>query len=126
VRIAFTIVAGVIGLFIAYGYPFVAVLRGGHFGKAVANAWAVLFVFMVFLCFLLPGVITLFSRELGREMFRAWVPEGPAVGAAMIIGWLPPLIAALIGLAVRWLLGIFWPHALARLDSFRRTHEADA
>ncbi len=76
-RITFVIVTGVIGLFIAYGYPFLSILRGGHFGKTVAKAWVACFVFMLFLCLLLPGFITLLSRDLGGEMFTSWGPVDP-------------------------------------------------
>jgi hypothetical protein len=125
-RLAFCIVSGVIGQFIGYGYPLIAALRGKRFLKTILKAWLLLFTYMLCLCVILPGVVTLFDREFGRQMFRSWVPEGPAVAAALIAGWLPPVMAGLVGLAFRWLFQAYWPRALARIENWRFKHEEHA
>jgi hypothetical protein len=71
---------------------------------------------MVCLCFLVPGIVSLFDRPLSREMLTHWVPEGPGVVAVAVVGWLPASMAALIALLVRWLLRTFWPKAFTRVD----------
>ena len=118
-RLAFWIVSGVVGLVIAYGYPLVAVLRRKRFLKTILTAWLLLFGYMLCLCLLLPGEVTLFDRGFGREMSSTWVPEGPAVAAALLVGWLPPLMAGLVALFIRWLLEAYWPQGLARIESWR-------
>src|ERR1041384_382583 len=112
-RITFVIASGCIGLAIAYAYPLVAILRGRNIGVTVLKAWAALLVYVVVLCGVLPLAVTYFNHELGREMFMRWVPERTAVGGALVLGWLPPSMAGLFALAMRWLLGAYWPNGLA-------------
>ena len=44
------------------------------------------------------------------------------VGLDLEIGWLPPLMAGLVALFVRWLLEAYWPQSLARIESWRFRH----
>ena len=116
-RNAFIIITASFSVVLAYIYPLVAVVRGRPLGKIVLRTWLWLVTYLLFLCLLLPGLVTLVSRELGREMFRTWVPEGPGVVAALFVGWLPPLVAGLVALALRWFLARLWPRALSVLES---------
>lgn len=92
---------GLIALSLAWVYPLVAVMRGRRLAKTVVITWGLVVAYVVALCFLLPGVVSLFSAESGREMLNRWVPEGPGVIAVMFVGWFPPLVAGSLGYAIR-------------------------
>jgi hypothetical protein len=124
-RIAFIAATGLVGLYIAYGRPFFVGLRGGSVLKTIGIAWARLVVFMTLLCLVAPMSVGFFSEKLGHEMFTNWVPEMPAIIAALVIGWLPPLLALSVGSLVRAGLGSFWPRALSRIDALDKTDETE-
>lgn len=117
-RNAFYIVTGMINLAIAVGYPFISALRGNNVPKAIRNAWGFYILYIIFLCLLLPGLVLQINKEFGREMLRTWVPDMPGIVAVVFMGWLPPLIAAVIGLALRHVLTRFGGRALARIEAF--------
>lgn len=116
-KTAFLIASGLTGIFVAYGYPLVAILRGKRVLRTVVIGWGLLFIYMFSLCFLIPMLVSVFSRDLANEMWRSWVPEGPAVAAIAIMGWMPPLMAVVIGMVIKSALNRFWPATLKRIEA---------
>jgi len=68
-------------------------------------------------------LVSAFSRDFAKEMWRSWVPEGPGVVAAGVMGWLPPLMAVAIGMVVKSLLYRFWPATSKRIQNFGRSDD---
>ena len=108
-REAFILLGVIVGLAIFYLLPFALILRGGRPLRVIAIGWLSAFGYIVFLCLLLPGIVHLFSKEMGREMLNNWVPEGPAVVAVGVMGWVPAVMAVAVGMVVKTLLNRFCP-----------------
>lgn len=115
-RVAFIITTSVIGILIAYGYPFVAILRGRPVFLTIGKGWALVFLYMLFLCFLLPMLVSLVNRDLAKEMLNDWVPEGPSVVAAAFMGWLPALMGVAIGMVAKAVLNGVSPALSKRIE----------
>ena len=105
-----------LGFLIGWGYPFLAVLRGRPFPGPFLAAWGGMLLWSVVFSLGVPGVVNLFSHEFAREMQSNWLPTPQGIPLIVIIGWWPPLVAALLALGARWLLRTLWPTALVRLD----------
>ncbi len=72
------IIAGII--------PFRRIVRGGSVKWAFFLCWGLLIVTFALWSLGIPLICAAFSRNLAREVW-SWVPEGPAVFALVIFGW---------------------------------------
>jgi hypothetical protein len=113
-RVFFIITTSLIGVFIAYGYPFIAMLRGNRLWPTLGIGWALLFLYFLTLCSLLPFSVIAFDREFGAEMMRNWVPEMPGAMAVAVMGWFPVLMGAALGMSAKLVLNRFWPATAQR------------
>lgn len=106
-RNAFLITTCVIGAVIAYGYPFVAVLRHKPAFRVVGISWGLLFLYFLALSLIFPLVVSAFNEDFAKELWRSWVPEMPGIAAAAIAGWVPASMAVLAGIVIKFLLKHF-------------------
>jgi len=102
-RTAFIVISSLIGILVV-GYPLVAILRGKRVFVTVGIGWTLQFFYCLGLCLVVPMIVGAFDRDLGKEMFRSWVPEMPAIAAAAMMGWMPALMAAALGMVTKSLL----------------------
>jgi hypothetical protein len=122
-RTTFIITTTLIGIMVAYGYPFVAILRGKRVLRTIGIGWALVFLGMLTICLLLPMLVSVFNKDFAKEMLNSWVPELPAVVAVAVMGWVPPLVAVAIGMIVKSLLNRFWPATSKRIESIGRKND---
>lgn len=102
-RVVFLVATNLIGLWIGVGAPFRAGWRGRPILNAVSKGWVRSILYMIGLCFFAPWVGSLIDEDLGRAMWRSWVPEPPAIFMVAIMGWLLPWASASVGaLAEAW------------------------
>jgi hypothetical protein len=66
--------------------PFVRIMRGGSAWRAFFLCWVLFVLVIAFFSLGLPIICAGFSRNLAHEV-SGWVPEGPAVIAALFSGW---------------------------------------
>jgi hypothetical protein len=99
---AFNIVWNLIFGLIAIVYPFVAAFCERHLLKTFLIAWGLLISYTIFLCALLPLLVGHFNKALEIKMYDAGF-DGPFIFAVVVLGWLYPLIAELLGYASKWL-----------------------
>ena len=114
----FIIVTSLIGHLIFYIYPFFAILRGKRVFLTVCICWGLGLIYINTLCIGIPLLVRSFDRELAKEMSRNWVPDGIVGGACLVVGWLPPLIGALIGKLAKGILESRYPVILERIRQF--------
>jgi O-antigen ligase len=122
-REAFIHITNFIFLLVACVYPFIAVLRGHRYSRAIGTAWAASLIYMILLCLALPMAVSFFVRGQNSEIFK-WVPEGPNVVGVAFMGWVVPGVAALTAFPVRWLLRKFCPKAFVRIQDLTHTSQA--
>jgi hypothetical protein len=123
-RTAFYIITGLVMLFITWVYPFIAILRGKRILPTVCICWVGLFLYLLALSLGLPCLVGVFDQKFAHEMCMSWVPDGTGAGATLVIGWLPPSLAAVLGMAVKSLLKIHWPATLMCIQKGRKNGEA--
>lgn len=102
------IVFGLWTVVFGYAYPFVTVLRGRRFFRAIVISWVALVALL--LCgFIVPI----------REYRSEWSRDKAFTIAFACTVWVLPLASALLALFVRWLLRLWWPRALVWVESFK-------
>ena len=115
-RIAFCILMNLLGVMICLGYPFLAVLRARGFGRPILVGWGGMLLWCISFSLGVPAVAYLFNHEFARQMQLNWVPEPTGVVPVALLGWCPPLMAALVALGTRRVLGRVCPGTLLRLE----------
>jgi hypothetical protein len=100
-RTTFIAVWTLIAVWIAMVVPFRAALRQSSKGRPILKAWALLVVYFASLSLLLPGIVAAVDRDFSRREFHRWVPEGPAVVAMLVLGWVYPAVAYGLGVLFR-------------------------
>src|ERR1035441_5153881 len=100
-RIAFCILMNLLAFVICLGYPFLAVLRARGFARPILIAWGGMVLWTIWFSLAVPAITYFFSHELAREMQLSWVPEATGIVPVALIGWLPPLVAAIVALGTR-------------------------
>jgi hypothetical protein len=119
-RIAFCILMNLLAFVICLGYPFQAVLRARGFARPILVAWGGMVLWTIGFSLGVPAVTYFFSHELAREMQLSWVPEPTGIFPVAVIGWWPPLVAAVVALGTRRVLRRMCPGALTCLESESR------
>jgi hypothetical protein len=99
---AFAIAWNVVFGLIACVLPFAAVFRGRRFLKTILVAWAVLVAFVIFSCAVLPPVVGHFDSAVERHLYDSGF-DGPFIFATTVLGWIYPLVSALLGYGSRQL-----------------------
>ena len=75
--------------------------RGGGLLKMPLFTWLGLIAYLVFLVAYVPQIVAGSDEELCEEIQSHWVPEGPGIVGIVVVGWVNPLVAAVVGRAVR-------------------------
>lgn len=115
-RYVFILTFTLIGFWLAYGYPFWALLRGKSLFRVMMVTWAAMFIFFSLLCMGIPLLVSLIDHDFAKEMMNSWVPEGPAVAGAFLMGWSPAVVAAIPAFLTRLVMKKYWPQNFARLQ----------
>lgn len=81
-------------------------VRRERFFIAVLKGWLYFFLCNAGICFGVPILVGYLEPGFRREIWY-WVPEGPAVAAALFLGWWPAVIFIAAGRGVRWVIEAF-------------------
>ena len=84
-------------------FPFLRVLSGKSVWWAFALCWVSLIAWEFAFALIIPLAINAIDRDLGREIFLDWAPEGPCVVAMTFFGWLYAAITVFLAMLVRWI-----------------------
>jgi hypothetical protein len=78
--------------------------------------WGLLVFWLFVFSLVLPGVVALYDRNLARNISEC-VPEGPAVVAAVFMGWFYAAITLLVAVVARLTAARFMPRPISKNDS---------
>lgn len=98
---AFILITALVGVVICYALPFIAAVRGGGLLKITLFTWLGLIAYLVFLVAYVPQIVAGSDEQLCKEIQSHWVPEGPGIIGIVVVGWINPLVAAVVGRAMR-------------------------
>lgn len=108
-RIAFCLLMDLLGAALCLVYPFLAVLRAKGFARPILLGWLGILLWCLWFSLGVPRIVHLFDRGFAREMQLNWVPEPKGILPIALLGWWPPLMAALLALRARRLLAGRFP-----------------
>jgi len=80
---------------------FASGFRRERFLYAVLKGWLYFFLCNAGICFGIPLLVGYLEPGFRREIWY-WVPEGPAVAAALFLGWWPAVLFITAGRGTRW------------------------
>lgn len=91
----------ILALLIAAVIPIRIYFKTKSYSRLILSAWGTIFAWAVLNCIVVPGILGL----LGIEDLVRYFPEGPAVVASAIAGWIFGLelaVLVLVSRGVRW------------------------
>lgn len=83
--------------------PVIFAGKSDRFLHTMARTWLLLFCWFAFMSFVIAPMV--YDDPDMREV----VPDGPAVAAALIVGWLPSSVISIIALVIAKVIDRFFP-----------------
>lgn len=91
VIILLAVLSNLVWLYLAYVRPFIYVLKTGRFLRGFFVSWCYNFLFSIMITLIIPGVIGSFLPDHKLDVYD-YFPDGPAIFAILVTGWMPALI----------------------------------